>query len=185
MPNVDFLREAQKFPRLIFILTGPRFSRRPAKPDFRDLFSATYSFPQLILTSGLYTIPARFLWIPNDLRGEQVGVSPKRCHAGAVQDAMRINRICFVRQGVGVRLRTCVRLRRCPPSSAAVLYAQRGYMRKRYVFQWFSLKHSSIHGVRITGGALTRASTVKFENDIYPKRRAAVPGARTILRRND
>ena len=29
---------------------------------------------------------ARFLWIPNDLREEQEGMSPKRWHAGAVQD---------------------------------------------------------------------------------------------------
>ena len=138
------------------------------------------------MSEVFHTIPARFLWVPNNLREEQEGVRPKQCDAGAVQDAMRMNRICFVWQGVGARLRTCVRLRRCPPSSAAVLYAQRRYMRKRCVFQWFSLKnHSSVYGVRSTGGALTRASTVQFENDIYPKRRAAVPGARTILRRGD
>ena len=89
-----------------------------------------------------HTIPARFLWVPNNLREEQEGVRPKQCDAGAVQDAMRMNRICFLWQGVGVRLRTCVRLRRCPPSRAAGFYAQPRYMRKRCVFPWFSLKNT-------------------------------------------
>ena len=106
----------------------------------REILRFAHHTGRGILSDIFHTIPARFLWVPNNLREEQEGVRPKQCDAGAVQDATRMNRICFLWQGVGVRLRTCVRLRRCPPSSAAVLYAQRRYMRKRCVFQWSSLK---------------------------------------------
>ena len=107
----------------------------------RTHFVLTYQPGRAILKDICDTIPARLLWIPSDLREEQGRMLPKRCHAGAVQDVMRVDRICFVRHGVGVRLRTRVRLRRCPPSGAAGLFTLPRYMRKHYVSHWFSMKN--------------------------------------------